>query len=453
VLRALRSNVARQLSEDVRAAVITVPAAFDLNQTDATRRAAVAAGLDLTYLLQEPTAAALAYSFQRHEDNVYRLVFDLGGGTFDAAVVHTRDGEFDIINHRGDNTLGGKQIDWAIVEQLLVPELVRQYSLPDFRRGEPAWAQAIAKLKAAVENAKIELSSVESTLIDISDPPLCVDARGNPVEFVHELTAADVERLAEPFIVRSINIAQAALRESQLSPEKIDRVLLVGGPTLMPYLRRRLREGLGIELDISEDPMTVVARGAAIFAGSQRLPAAAPRPDVAYAVDLEYKPIGSDPEPLVGGVVRGPAEQNLEGFTVEFVNERARPPWRSGKITLPATGSFVTTLRAEPEQRNVYELVLESPTGTRERVQPDELTYTVGVVALRGVPRPDHRERPGRGGAAPGVHRRAGTPRRPARRRGARRRSRRDGAPRRPGRRTSRRRAGGSRGLHRTRRR
>ncbi|SQD97514.1 2-alkenal reductase [Parafrankia sp. Ea1.12] len=381
VLRALKANVNRQLGEDIRAAVITVPAAFELNQTDATRRAAEAAGLGLSPLLQEPTAAALAYSFQRDEDNIYRLVFDLGGGTFDASVVHIRDGEFDIVNHRGDNFLGGKLIDWAIVEELLMPALLRQYSLPGFGRGEPTWAQAIAKLKAAAENAKIELSSADSALIDISDPPLCTDPRGNPVEFVHELFAADVDKLTEPFVARAINICQAALRESQLAPEKIDRVLLVGGPTLMPHLRRRLREGLGIELDVSQDPMTVVARGAAIFAGTQRLPAEPVRADVSYTVDLEYKPIGADPEPVVGGVVQGPADRNLEGFTVEFVNGQARPPWRSGQIILPAAGSFITTLRAEPGLRNTYEIVLEDPTGTRERIQPAELTYTLGVVA------------------------------------------------------------------------
>ncbi|WP_063820928.1 Hsp70 family protein [Parafrankia elaeagni] len=381
VLRALKANVTRQLGEEVRAAVITVPAAFELNQTDATRRAAEAAGLELSPLLQEPTAAALAYSFQRDEDNIYRLVFDLGGGTFDASVVHVRDGEFDIVNHRGDNFLGGKLIDWAIVEQLLIPALLRQYTLPGFGRGEPTWAQAIAKLKAAAENAKIELSSADSALVDISDPPLCADSRGAPVEFVHELHSADVDALTEPFVARAVNICQAALRESQLTPDRIDRVLLVGGPTLTPYLRRRLHEGLGIELDVSQDPMTVVARGAAIFAGTQRLPAEPVRPDVSYTVDLEYKPIGSDPEPVVGGVVRGPAGRVLDGFTVEFVNAGARPPWRSGKVVLPAAGTFITTLRAEPERRNVYEIVLEGPTGAREKVQPEELTYTVGVVA------------------------------------------------------------------------
>ncbi|CAO5161179.1 Molecular chaperone DnaK [Frankia sp. AiPs1] len=381
VLRALKANVTRALGEDIGAAVITVPAAFELNQTDATRRAAEAAGLSLAPLLQEPTAAALAYSFQRDEDNVYRLVFDLGGGTFDASIVHIRDGEFDIVNHRGDNFLGGKLIDWAIVEQLLIPALLREHALPGFGRGEPAWAQAIAKLKAAAENAKIELSSTESALIDISEPPLCTDDQGRPVEFVHELTRADVERLTEPFVTRAVNICQAALKESQLEPRKIDRVLLVGGPTLTPFLRRRLADGLGIELDVSQDPMTVVARGAAIFAGTQRLPVGPVLADVHYTVDLEYKPIGSDPEPVVAGVVRGPAGTSLEGHTVEFVNSESRPPWRSGQLVLPAGGQFLTTLFAEPERRNTYEIVLASPTGSRKKIQPAELTYTVGVVA------------------------------------------------------------------------
>ncbi|MDT3438451.1 MULTISPECIES: Hsp70 family protein [unclassified Pseudofrankia] len=383
VLRRLKADAQARTGEDIQAAVITVPAAFDLNQCDATRRAARDAGLAHAPLLQEPTAAALAYGFQRDEDNIYRLVFDFGGGTFDAAVVHVRDGEFDIVNHEGDNFLGGKLIDWAIVEQLLIPPLLAQHPLTGFARGNPRWAAAIARLKRAAEEAKITLSTAAAATVELDDPPLCVDDRGQPVEFVHDLRRDEVERLTDPFAARAVNICQKALRDAKLAPRDIDRVLLVGGPTLMPYLRERVSEGLGISVDITQDPMTVVARGAAIFAGTQRLDAAVPAPAVAgaYTVELEYSPIGADPEPQVGGIVRGPAGASLAGFTIEFANAAARPPWRSGKIPLSAAGGFITALSAAPGVRNEFAILLEDSTGRSQQVEPDSLPYTIGTVA------------------------------------------------------------------------
>jgi molecular chaperone DnaK len=383
VLRRLKADAQARTGEDIQAAVITVPAAFDLNQCDATRRAAREAGLALAPLLQEPTAAALAYGFQRDEDNIYRLVFDLGGGTFDAAVVHVRDGEFDIVNHEGDNFLGGKLIDWAIVEQLLIPPLLARYPLTGFARGNPRWAAAIARLKRAAEEAKIALSTAPVATVELDEPALCVDDRGQPVEFVHELRREEVERLTDPFVARAVNICQKALRDANLAPADIDRVLLVGGPTLMPYLRERVAGELGIAVDITQDPMTVVARGAAIFAGTQRLEVAVPAEVAAgaFTVDLEYSPIGADPEPQVGGVVRGPAGARLAGFSIEFVNAQARPPWRSGRIPLSATGGFFTALSAAPGVRNEYAIVLEDSAGHRHPTEPASLHYTIGTVA------------------------------------------------------------------------
>ena len=125
VLKSLLNDARQRLNEEVQAAVITVPADFDLPQCDATRRAAQLAGLSHSPLLQEPVAAALAYGFQSDSDQVFWMVYDLGGGTFDAAVIQMRDGMFRVVNHGGDRHLGGKLIDWAIVEHLLVPAVLR----------------------------------------------------------------------------------------------------------------------------------------------------------------------------------------------------------------------------------------------------------------------------------------------------------------------------------------
>lgn len=378
VLKSLRRDVAQRTGDDIQAAVITVPAAFDLSACDATRRAAELAGLTHAPLLQEPTAAAMAYGFQTSADNAFWLVYDFGGGTFDAAVIGVRDGEFTVVNHRGDNFLGGKLIDWKIVEELLIPAVTREHRVTDLRRGNRARFKQISKLKLAAEEAKVRLSGADSAeiLVDLQDDD------GRPFEFWYDLTRADVERLAEPFIIRSVNLCKKALQESGLGAGDVEKVLLVGGPTLSPYLRERLadpREGLGIALDYDQDPITVVARGAAIFAGTQRLEegAAAPPPPGGFAIELEYRPVGPDTEPFVGGRVSG---GDTAGFTVEFVNAESKPAWRSGQITLSADGAFAATLLAERGRANTFRIELADPTGARRAITPDTLTYTVGVV-------------------------------------------------------------------------
>lgn len=381
VLKSLRADVMQRTGEDMRAAVITVPAAFELPQCDATKRAAELAGIAVSPLLQEPVAAALAYGFQSESDRVFWLAYDLGGGTFDAAVIQVRDGVIQVVNHGGDNHLGGKDIDRAIVEQLLVPALTRERPLADFRRGNPRWKTAFAKLKLAAEEAKVRVSRDEKAEILVEN--LCQDDDGDSVDFEYDLRRADVERVAEPVILRSINICKRVLAEKRLGVGNVEKVLLVGGPTLMPYLRERLsdeREGLGLPLDYSIDPLTVVARGAAVFGGTQRTDRSASRPVAAgqYAIELEYKPVGDDPEPLVGGKVLPVDGEQFSGFTVEFINNGVH--WRSGKIPLAQNGSFVTNLWAEKGRPNIFLIELRDATGTKLDTAPDRLTYTIGLA-------------------------------------------------------------------------
>ncbi|GAA4033917.1 hypothetical protein GCM10022247_68750 [Allokutzneria multivorans] len=376
VLKSLRADVRQRTGSEIGAAVVTVPAAFDIHSCDATRRAAELAGLSFSPLLQEPTAAALAYGFQAAEENALWLVYDLGGGTFDAAVIQVRDGEFSVVNDRGDNFLGGKLIDWRIVEELLIPAAVRQApSLAGLRRGDPRWFAAVNKLKLAAETAKIRLSRVDTTDIVVE----LDDGSGGRFEIDCELTRADVERITEPLLVRSINLCHKALRERSLSPADIEKVILVGGPTLSPYLRERLADpvhGLGVALDHSQDPMTVVARGAAIFAGTQRIPSSVEPALGGFGVHFEYSPVGPDTEPLVAGKVSPVAE----GLSVELINSDTRPPWRSGRISVSDDGLFAVSLWAEPGRLNTFAVELTDSTGTRRDVEPGHITYTVGAV-------------------------------------------------------------------------
>ncbi len=383
VLKSLKADVAQRTGEDFEAAVITVPAAFDLPQCKATEAAARLAGLRLSPLLQEPVAAAMAYGFQHEGKKSFWLVYDLGGGTFDAAVIQVRDGMIQVINHGGDNQLGGKLIDWRIIEDLLLPSLMREYDLQDFNRGNKRWLAAFAKLKDAAEKAKIRVSRDKSAEIFIES--LCLDANGEQIQFEYELSRADVARLAEPFILRSINICKKVLSESRLGTQDIEKVLLVGGPTLAPYLKEMLedkKDGLGIPLDFSVDQLTVVSRGAAIFAGTQRLTGLSSKPVAAgqFKVELEYEPIGPDIDPLITGKVVAADTRTLAGFTIEFVNPDSRPPWRSGKVSLDKEGIFVTKLWAQKGRRNTFQIELYDSTGRKCETVPDHLTYTTGTT-------------------------------------------------------------------------
>lgn len=376
VLKELRGNVRQRSGEDIDAAVITVPAAFELHQCDATRKAAELAGFVQSPLLQEPVAAALAYGFQVESEKAYWLVYDFGGGTFDAAVIKAEEGTVRVVNHGGDNFLGGSDIDWALITDRIAPSLVKTYGLKEFVRGNPRWRTAFALLKRSVERAKIRLSRDEAVWLDECRFP---GESGDFVEPDFELTRQAVVATAEPIIRRSTDICRRVLEEKRLATSAIEKVILVGGPTLAPYFREQLTALLGIPLDVSVDPLTVVARGAAVFAGTQRR--AELRVSVekgVFRIDLKHKPVGLDSAPLVGGRIVPPPTTSMSGFTIELVAEDQA--WRSGKVPVSSEGVFTTTLRAERGRRNTYRIALLDATGQKQRISPDSFTYTVGAV-------------------------------------------------------------------------
>lgn len=382
VLKELKNSVRQRRGEDLQAAVITVPAAFELPQCEATKRAAEMAGITTCALLQEPIAAALARGFQNSDSKALWLVYDIGGGTFDAAVMQLRDGLIQVLNHEGDNALGGGLIDLKIVEEILAPAMETEFGLDDFRRGNIRWKAAIAKLKQIAEGTKILLSRNESEWID--DEFGSALGFDEPVQFEFELWRHQVHDLARNLIARSINICKKALSDKRLSIEAIDKVILVGGPTLAPYLREQLIDWIGDEskLDYSIDPLTVVSRGAAIFASTQRMDTAASVfiPAGKYALELDYKPVDSDDEPLIGGKAIAPNDQNLTGYSIEFVNVDSRPQWRSGRVALNAYGAFMTNLWAERGKANNFLIELWDSKGTKCDTAPDQITYTIGTT-------------------------------------------------------------------------
>ena len=376
VLKSLKQNVSQRLGVELDSAVITVPAAFESPQIEATKKAAQLAGLDPCFLIMEPTAAAMAYGFQKNTDKSYWFVYDFGGGTFDAAIMQLSDGVIQLVAHGGDNFLGGTKIDWDIVNKILVPAVLKQQSLDNFTRDNREWAAAFAKLKSHAEQVKIRLSTSEST--DIWIDPLVED-----FAFEFELERKAVAEVSKPYIQQSLEISKRVLLEAQMQAGDIEKVILVGGPTLSPYFRDALshpKTGLSIPLEVSVDPLTVVAQGAAIFASTKRYepkitpPAAAG----AYQIHFEYQPVGSDPEPIVGGKLTPPEGQNIDGFSLMISS--IDKSWTSGKIIVPENGAFMATLFAVEQKKNIFKVEVFDSVGTRVEAQPDQISYTIGNV-------------------------------------------------------------------------
>jgi len=380
VLRALLESVEVRLGERPPAAVITIPANFKNPACEATRRAAELAGLQQSPLVQEPVAAALAYGFQRKEERCFWMVYDLGGGTFDAAVIRVRDEMIQVVNHGGNEYLGGKDIDAALMERVVFPALRRQFAHLDIDPANPKWRPLFSRILFAVEGAKVALSTKKSVpLEEISFSP---DGRlSGDLWFECELTREDVEQAADRVIDETIRISRSVMSEKGLGPGDIEKVLLVGGPTLMPYLRERLRdrtEGLGVALEVSVDPMTVVARGAAVFAGTQRLRTRAPKPFSREVVtlELEFDPVGTDTEPIVGGRASCSDVTSFDGYEIQF----ARAGWTGERIKVACDGTFSAVLFADEGVKNIFEIRLFDGQGRRRTTDPDQLTYVVGMT-------------------------------------------------------------------------
>lgn len=378
VLKALRQIARERLGEQegVEAAVIGIPADFNRNAEEATKQAGALAGLREVRIIHEPIAAGMAYGLEHEGEDALWLVYDFGGGTFDAALIRLQDGQLQIAGHAGDKHLGGKNIDWDIVDRLLVPEVVRQHRPADFHRGNPKWISAFAKLKMSAEAAKIALSTWDSyeLVIDL----LYTDPKGKAVGFEMELHRSQIEQIAEPHILKTINICRRLLAEHHLDPQAIAKVILVGGPTLMPYLRERLQDhqtGLGIPLEFRVDPMTVVARGLAIMASTFPYSPVSQLSAGVMRVHLEYKPVGTEARCPVGGRVEDPAGGTLEGYTIEFINTNSVQGWRSGRIRLGEDGQFFVVLYADSNGQNTYQIELCDPHGNPIPCEPNMISY------------------------------------------------------------------------------
>ncbi len=285
ILQKMKETAESYLGEEVTQAVITVPAYFNDAQRQATKDAGKIAGLEVLRIINEPTAAALAYGLDKKESKTI-AVYDLGGGTFDVTILEIDDGLFEVKSTNGDTFLGGEDFDMRIVNYL-ADEFKKEHSV-DLTKDK----MALQRLKEAAEKAKIELSSSSQT--EINQPFISMGANGQPLHMVMKLTRAKLESLVGDLIKNSLKPCQAALKDAGLSTSDIDEVVLVGGMTRMPKVIEEVSKFFGKDPHRGVNPDEVVAMGAAIQAGVLQ-------GDVKDVVLLDVTPLSLGIETL-GGV-------------------------------------------------------------------------------------------------------------------------------------------------------
>ena len=322
ILRKIKQDLEEYLGTEVKDAVITVPAYFDDTQRQATKDAGRIAGLNVIRIINEPTAACLAYGLEKKKEGII-AVFDLGGGTFDISILEIGDGVFEVKATSGDTFLGGEDFDMRVVDYI-AEEFKKEQGI-DLRQDK----MALQRLKEAAEKAKIELSSTLETEINL--PFITADATG-PKHLVMRLTRAKLESLVEDLIERLEEPCRIAMKDAGITPKDIDEVILVGGMTRMPRVQQKVKEIFGKEPVKGVNPDEVVAMGAAIQA-------AVLKGEVKDVLLLDVVPLSLGIETL-GGV-----------FTVIIPRGTTIPTRRSQIFTTAADNQTAVTIHVLQGER------------------------------------------------------------------------------------------------------
>jgi len=260
ILQKIKKDAESFLGEEVKKAVITVPAYFDDNQRTATKDAGTIAGLDVVRLVNEPTAASLAYGIDKQEEEeVEIMVFDFGGGTLDVTIMEFGGGVFEVKSTSGDTQLGGTDMDNTIMNYL-ADEFKKETGINLMDDD-----QAVQRLREAAEKAKIELSTTLSSEVNL--PFITMGTDGSPKNLINNLTRAKLEELVDPIVKKCGSPMEQALKDAKMTKGDINKIILVGGPTRMPVVQKFVENYIGKEIERGIDPMECVAMGAAIQGG------------------------------------------------------------------------------------------------------------------------------------------------------------------------------------------
>ena len=364
VLKELKTFV--QTGDVLEAVVITIPASFDTIQSNATRSAGEQAGFKQVVLLQEPIAASLSYANKVKEKELTDgqwLVYDLGGGTFDVALIKILDGEMKVIDHEGNNFLGGADFDRMIVEKLLIPKLAEAGS---FENLEDEMKSASGKYNGAyysclnkAEQVKIALSARTSAEIEVQ----VEDDNGDELDEVFTITRSEFEILIKESVDETIDMVKKIIVRNSLTTSDLQFVLMVGGSTLIPYVRKRVEEVLQIPINCTIDPTTAVAIGAAFYAGTKQKSLEAKgnqkKTNARIKIKAAYQKATQENEEFFAARVDGPIDELFYKITREDggFNTGMKPLKKQIQEDLPLVGNAYNffTITIYDAQNNVVE--------------------------------------------------------------------------------------------------
>lgn len=351
---------------DVDGVVVTIPAAFNQMQSEATIRAASAAGLERVGLLQEPIAAAMASMVNSTSKNGQFLVYDLGGGTFDVALVQSMKGSVNIVAHEGINMLGGRDFDRMLLDESVRPWLMENFSLPINFQKDDRYRRVVSIARHATERAKIILSSTPTATIFAGEEEIRVqDADGKDIHLSIEVRRNKLDDLIAERVDESIELCRKVLKDNGYGHGDIKHLVFIGGPTKMPFIRDRVPRELGMDADLKTDPMTAVAIGAAIFAESRewsngattRKPSRASAV-VTGAIEIRYDYPARVSEDQARVRVRLLTESEVGGYRLVIDTEEG---WTSGQVDIAADLRVKVPVRNLGDNR--YRITVRDPSG------------------------------------------------------------------------------------------
>lgn len=376
VLKALKSFVTDEVFHSV---VITVPAKFTVNQTKATIEAAKMAGFDHCELLQEPIAASFAYGLSSEQKDGIWMVFDFGGGTFDAALLRVEDGIMQVFDTAGDNYLGGKDLDAAIVENIIIPYLKENYAIDGILVDKEKNAVLRDAMKTYAEDVKNQLSFKDSEDILSNLGDLGEDEDGEEIELDLTVTQQQVFDAMRPVFQKAVDVCNTLLERNNLKGSQLNKLILVGGPTHSPLIRQMLREQITPNVDTSIDPMTAVATGAALYASTKDADVKEGDIEVGtIKLEIGYESNSVEQSEWVSVKLdkTGSGASCPNKVLVEFV--RGDNAWSSGKTEIDEMGNVIEANLVEGKS-NAFTIVAYNEKGDQLPCFPSEITIIQGV--------------------------------------------------------------------------
>ena len=381
VLKTLKSFIG---DENISAAVITIPAKFKADQIAATKRAAQLAGIEHCELLQEPIAASMAYGLSSANKNGQWLVFDFGGGTFDAALIKVEDGIMQVKDTEGDNYLGGKNLDYAVVDDIIIPYLQENFVIDEIMANDATRNILRDAMKFYAEQAKNQLSFKAQADITSQLDEFGEDDEGNEIELDLIITQEQLKPVLAKVFQKAIDITRDLLKRNGLSGADLDKLILVGGPTYSPVLREMLREQVTPNVDTDIDPMTAVAKGAALFASGIDSEVKEEIAVGTVALNLSYEANSVQPMAYVTVQLdKNECTGNIpDKLFVELV--RSDNGWSSGKVEINDIGDVIECQLME-DKNNAFTITAYDDKGSAIPCFPKEINIMQGIVVGNAV--------------------------------------------------------------------